>query len=583
MNRKSIFTALLVCVTLCVPLSLFSQSQDFQIDKTVLVRYRGNAANVIIPEGITAIGEEAFKFCEKQITSVTIPLSVASIRVEAFSGCSNLKEIIVNEQNISFSSVDGILFNKAKTVIIKYPAGKQNSFYIIPASVTSIGYRSFSGCGNLARVTIPSTVTSIMARAFSVCTSLTSVTVPSGITSISDYSFQGCSSLASVNIPSGVTSIGDGAFWECKSLTGITIPSSVTSIKGTAFAGCSSLTSVTIPSGVTSIGTYAFSDCNFTSVTIPSSVTSMGYGIFGSNSLREIIVDEQNMSYSSMDGVLFNKEKTVLIEYPEGKRNNAYTIPASVTSIMRLAFSRCNNLTSINIPSTVTFIYGQAFSSCKNLVNVNIPSGVTTIKEYTFAYCDSLTSVIFPSTLSSIEDHSFYECTNLVSIVIPAGVTSIHDTAFQSCDSLASITIEGSINRGTISNGDFQTKYRAGGPGTYTRSRGGSTWTKQKSVTAEDLYKRGNEYFSKGDYFNAIPDYIQAIKINPDFKDVYNKLVDTYFIVGVAYVNKWEFQRASAYFETILRINPNHAEAKEKLTFARMMMNLQKMLQEENR
>jgi hypothetical protein len=159
------------------------------------------------------------------------------------------------------------------------------------------------------------------------------------VTEIGREAFRGCKSLTSVTIPNSVTAIGDGAFSGCKSLTSVTVPNSVTSIGNEAFWGCSSLASVTIPGSVTSIGNYAFRECSsLTNVTIPNSVTSIGVCAFeGCRGLTGITVDKNNTAYTSVGGVLFNKNKTTLAAYPGGKQG-AYTIPGSVTSIGVCAF-----------------------------------------------------------------------------------------------------------------------------------------------------------------------------------------------------------------------------------------------------
>ena len=195
MKDKLIFTALL-CVTLYVPLSLFSQ--DFRMNGTTLVSYNGRAANVTIPEGVVSIGREAFAE-NSSLTSVTIPTSVISIgegafancsslasitipsRVNsigdwAFGGCENLTSITVDNQNRAYSSVDGVLFTKDRTVLIAYPAGKQGT-YTIPAGVASIGEWAFHLCGRLTGITIPSSVTHIGEWAFYECSSLRTITV----------------------------------------------------------------------------------------------------------------------------------------------------------------------------------------------------------------------------------------------------------------------------------------------------------------------------------------------------------------------------------------------------------------------
>ena len=270
---------------------------------------------------------------------------------------------------------------------------------VIADGVTSIGVYAFYDCTSLTSVTIPDSVTSIGGEAFFNCTSLTSVTIPNSVTSIGEYAFSDCSSLTSVTIPDSVTSIVNGAFAGCRSLTSVTIPDSVTSIGDGAFSYCESLTSVTIPDSVTSIGGTAFNDCSsLTSVTIPDSVTSIGDGAFAScTSLTGIWVAEGSSHYASdAFGVLFNKDKTTLVQCPGAFA--AYAIPDSVTSIGVQAFWGCTSLTSVTIPNGVTSIGALAFSNCKSLTSVTIPDSVTSIGEWAFSGCDNLTDVYYTGT-----------------------------------------------------------------------------------------------------------------------------------------------------------------------------------------
>ena len=224
----------------------------------------------------------------------------------------------------------------------------------IPDSVTSIGDKAFYACRSLTGVTIPDSVTSIGIRAFQSCDSLTSVTIGNGVTSISDYAFYKCSILTGVTIGNSVTSIGDYAFYNCSSLTGVAIPDSVTNIGNSAFYGCDSLTGVTIGNGVTSIGSSAFSSCS---------------------SLANISVDVNNEYYSSLDGNLYDKNQTTLIQYAIGKTNTHFVIP-----------------------STVTRIGNNAFSGCSSLISVTIGNGVTRIGNNAFEYCSSLNTVYYTGT-----------------------------------------------------------------------------------------------------------------------------------------------------------------------------------------
>ena len=482
---------------------------------------------IAIPDSVTEIGKYAFDGC-KSLTSITIPDGVTSIGDGAFYNCSSLTEIKVASENSNYVSVNGVLYNKDKTTIICYPAGKKGNNYkipdgvtkvdssafigcssltsiTIPNGVTSIGDSAFEDCTSLKSITIPNSVTSIGDSAFEDCTSLTSITIPNGVTSIGDSAFEGCTSLTSITIPNSVTSIGFGAFIGCSSLTSITIPDSVTCIGDSAFNGCTSLTSITIPDSVTSIGESAFSGCSslasitipdsvmsigndafhecssLTSITIPYSVTSIGdYAFLGCSRLTAIDVNTDNKDYTSVNGVLFYNDKTIIC-YPAGKKGNNYKIPDGVTSICRYAFSGCTSLTSITIPDSVTEIGGSAFENCSSLTSITIPNSVTSIGIGAFVGCSSLTSITIPDNVTYIGGAVFADCSSLTEIKVstqnakyvsvngvlynkdkttimcyPAGkkdknykildgVTEICTSAFNGCSSLTSITIPDSV------------------------------------------------------------------------------------------------------------------------------------------
>jgi hypothetical protein len=264
MNKKALFRGIMVTALLYIPLSLFGQSRDFEMNGTVLVKYRGNAENVIIPKGVTAIKWRAFWGCGS-LTSVTIPSSVTAIEDDAFAECDSLTNITVDSLNLAYLSVDGVLFSKHRTVdrtvLLQYPIGKQESTYTIPipSGDTSIGNNAFKGCGSLTSVIIPLGVTAIGNGAFAECKSLTNITISSSVTDIGDNAFMGCDSLTGITIPSSVILIGWGAFSFCSSLTGVTIPSSVYAIGDWAFDRCENLTGVTV-SRKTNIGRDVFPD-----------------------------------------------------------------------------------------------------------------------------------------------------------------------------------------------------------------------------------------------------------------------------------------------------------------------------------
>ena len=211
------------------------------------------------------------------------------------------------------------------------------------------------------------------------------------VTSIGDQAFR-YRSLTNITIPDSVTNIGNYAFYSCP-LTSVTIPGSVTSIGESPFFRCLSLTNVTISDGVTSIGNYAFYYCiSLTSVTIPGSVTNIGDGaFFMCYNLAEINVDHDNTVYCSIDGVLFDGDKTIIICFPAGKMAPFYTIPGSVTSIEEMAFSDCTNLTSVTIPGSVTNIGEMAFYECSGLAGIYFRGNAPGVDAPGFSYAGPAT------------------------------------------------------------------------------------------------------------------------------------------------------------------------------------------------
>ena len=264
---------------------------------------------------------------------------------------------------------------------------------VIPDSVTNIGKWAFYDCTSLTSIEIPDSVTSIGGGAFWGCDSLTSVEMGDSVKIIGGDAFSRCTSLTNIEIPDTVTSIGEDAFSGCNSLTSVTMGDSVKFIGGGAFSGCDSLTSIETGDSVTSIGNGAFSGCDsLTSVIMGNSVTSIGDGAFyNCTSLASIEVDTNNQNYKSIDGNLYSKDGTTLIQYAIGKTNTSFTIPNSVRIISNLAFSHCTFLTSIEIPDLVTRIGSFAFQNCTSLTSIEIPDSVRRIANQAFDGCTSLT------------------------------------------------------------------------------------------------------------------------------------------------------------------------------------------------
>ncbi len=402
---------------------------------------RDSITSVVIGEGVTSIGGNAFESCGK-LTSVTIPDSVTSIGNHAFYYCRELESVTIGNHVISIGDSAFYLCSALTSVTI-------------PDSVISIGEDAFAGCTGLTSVTIGNHVTDIGAAAFWDCSKLTSVTIPKSVTSMGANPFKSCSGLTSIilengnlnyksendaiittegelvagcksttTIPAGVTSIGDYAFLGCRELESVTIPDSVTSIRSQAFYGCSGLTSVTIPDSVTSIGDQAFSGCSkLTSVTIPDSVESIGSWVFD--------------DCSGLASV---------------------TIGNKVTSIGSHAFSDCRALTSIKIPASVTTIGTNLFGGCSGLTSIEVDGenrnyksendAIITTEGELAAGCKSTTTI--PTGVTSIWGYAFYNCSGLTSIEIPSTVTSIGSLAFSGCSSLKEVTMK-AVNPPTLS------------------------------------------------------------------------------------------------------------------------------------
>ena len=381
---------------------------------------------------VTRIGAEAFYECSG-LTSVTIPASATSLEDRAFYGCSGLTNVIIPN---SVTSIGNAAFYQCSGL----------TSMTLSSSMTSIGHEVFYGCSGLTSVTIPPSVTSIGILAFTACSGLTSVTIPPSVTHIWNAAFSRCTGLTSVTIPTSVTSISMYAFEDCSGLTSVTIPPGVTRIETGTFNGCSGLTSVTIPTSVTEIGDAAFASCSgLPSVTISASVTSLGEAPFMlCSGLTTITVDGANPNYCSVDGFLFNKLQTTLIQWI-GNDAASCTIPSSVTSIGGSAFYGCSGLTSVTIPTSVTRIGNSAFCGCSGLTGVTIPPSVTDLGSLAFYDCSGLTSVTIPPSVTSIGQAVFSGCTGLTNVTIPFGMTRIGYYAFNACTGLTSVTIPSSV------------------------------------------------------------------------------------------------------------------------------------------
>ena len=332
--------------------------------------------DITIPSSVTNIGDHAFGGCGG-LKDLTIPSSVTNIGDSAFYDCKNLDLVINNtEWNVT---VGRDAFQGCKSVTWEIPDKESTGLQFEESDTTAVVVKG--DYSKLDSVFIPSkvkidgsvyTVTGIANNAFSNYKNLTYVKVSEGVTNMGIATFSYCENLESVVLGEGIEKISSSLFNGCASLSDINIPASVTEIDGSAFEGCASLASIDIPANVTNIVEYAF---------------------YGCKNLASINVDDKNTTYASVDGVLYNKEKTILIQAP-GKLQGNFTIPSGVTNIARGAFGSCEGLTGLEIPASVTSISEFAFENCIGLTNLTIPSSVKYIDWKAFKGCENLDVVI---------------------------------------------------------------------------------------------------------------------------------------------------------------------------------------------
>jgi len=337
--------------------------------------------SLTIPEGITGIGQSAFNGCRGFTGSLTIPEGVTSIGNTAFQNCSGFTEIINHETTPQ--TIETNVFNAInKTVVtLRVPAASVVAYQIADVwkdfvNIVAIG--EDNGCETIiASGEAGENITWTLCEDGTLTISGEGDMPDYSSTYFGDTNFTTApwnshqSLINNVVIENGVTSIGIDAFVFCSDLSSVTISNSVITIGASAFGHCRSLTSVSLGNSITNIGIHAFTSCDLRSVTIPASVISIGHKAFTYNyNLPSIEVDEGNDLYTSVDGVLFSKDKSTLVQYPAGKQDAGYIIPESVTTLMEGSFESCNTLVSVTIPNTVISIESHVFVNCTGLIEV---------------------------------------------------------------------------------------------------------------------------------------------------------------------------------------------------------------------
>ena len=326
---------------------------------------------IVLEPGVTGVGSDAFAYCYN-VEEIVLPDTVTALGKECFSCCRALDSVT------------------------------------IPGSVETWGSGVFFGCENLTEIILQEGVYAIGEDAFGQCYALKSVTIPGWVGEIGESAFSNCSALEEVILQEGVKSIGSHAFSFCSALKELTLPDSLSTIGARAFTGCDMLTTVTVPKGISFIAGPPFQGCS---------------------SLREILVAERNPAYCSVDGVLFSKDRTLLVQYPAA-RQGAYVIPETVTALGDSAFFECSGLTSLTIPGSVTVIPMLACYNCENMTELNLLEGTRIIEEDAFLHADGLTQVVIPASVTQIGVTAFAYSDVLSNILFAGDAPEISPDAF---------------------------------------------------------------------------------------------------------------------------------------------------------
>ena len=420
-------------------------------NRATITGYSGNATALYIPDEIdghevVAIGDRAFQN-RTDLRTVMIPDSVTRINIGAFSGCINLANITLSKKIEKIG--ENAFYNCDSLQSVEIPKCL-NDVYARYDSI-DIPNGVFNECSNLKTIIFEEGSTVIADALFRGCDGLESVTIPNTVTQIYGYAFADCKNLKNINISDSVTVLGENVFQNDTSITEINLPDSITALGRGAFSGCNRLKSIVIPDSVINIGISAFSECkNLESVTLSKGLEKIGENAFyNCDSLQSIEIPKSlkdvYATYDSIDtpnGVFNECDNLKTIAFEEGS-----------TVIADALFRGCDGLEEVKIPKTVTVIKNHAFNECIKLKAVEISNGMKEIGDSAFSECSNLQKVILPDTVNSMGTNIFYNCINLTEVHLPNIRQNITANTFYNCKKLTTINFPSTLT--TIGNSAF--------------------------------------------------------------------------------------------------------------------------------
>lgn len=394
----------------------------------------------------------------------------------------------------------------------------------LPPTVTYVDYCGFYNC-ELSSIELPAALTTIGGYSFAY-TKLTSISIPEGVEELGASAFNKCDKLMSVSLPSTLRVIGGSCFYKVpfttialpegletiqktaflfSGLESVTLPSTLRTIGEGAFQG-TALTAITIPEGMETLGDECFYNCPISEITIPASVTAVGAGAFSGTNLTEFKVAAGSKSFTVQDGILYNADKTLLVEFPAKSTITEYTLPAATLGICGEAFDR-TGIQKITVGSKFRAIDGFAFCKSK-LAEINMPESLVFIGEQAFAGTN-LTKVVLPSALPLIQNAAFAECKSLSEVTIPSSVKNIQIRAFYGCTSLVTINCLGAVPA------ELEDWYEAYEAPFYQVP---STAVVNVPSTSLDTYKNDTYWksaFSASQFVGSLPGILTATTVTP--------------------------------------------------------------------